>query len=247
MEKMFLNKEFVFKGDNGAAVLLLHGATSGASQMRPLAVYLNMFGYTVYGVNLAGHGTLKESLAQTSWEEIVDSADKKLKDIQPHFDKVFVGGFSLGGLTALYLAARHPELAGAVMLAAPYLPVEASFYTTKYETEFAHKPLDNKSGLYKMYHNHYEYVPVSFFAQIAAMRNHFVDSKMIANVTCPVLFIQPPNDGSVNPNSAQMMFELVGSKDKELMMLQGGGHVFLLSEYRYEPYEKFAQFLNRLL
>ena len=48
---------FEFQGDNGKAVLLLHGYTGSASEMRPLGEYLHKHGYTVLCPLLPGHGT----------------------------------------------------------------------------------------------------------------------------------------------------------------------------------------------
>ncbi len=53
---------FEFQGDNGKAVLLLHGYTGSASEMRPLGEYLHKQGYTVLCPLLPGHGTTVEEL-----------------------------------------------------------------------------------------------------------------------------------------------------------------------------------------
>ena len=41
---MKLNNQFFLEGTNGKAVLLMHGITSGAQQMMPMARFLNDYG-----------------------------------------------------------------------------------------------------------------------------------------------------------------------------------------------------------
>jgi carboxylesterase len=245
---MNLNREYVFEGDNGAGMLLLHGSTSGASQFRPLAAFLNMYGFTTYGVNIAGHGEESgDALKGLTDEDMIQKAEADLATVKAKHNKVFVIGFSLGGLLTLYLASKHQDLAGIVPMAPAVLLKMSGFHTMKYETEYAHKPLDNKSGLYKMYHNHYENVPVSYLTKPSVIHKEIVTQNGLKNITCPIFVIQPLNDGSVEPATAQYVCDHVSSADKQFMMVQGGGHVFLLSEYRYEPYEKTVEFLLRLL
>lgn len=54
---MQTNDQKFYEGTNESAVLLIHGITSGAAQMIPMAKFLNDYGYSVWSVNLAGHGT----------------------------------------------------------------------------------------------------------------------------------------------------------------------------------------------
>ena len=45
---MQTNDQKFFHGNNGKAVLLIHGITSGAAQMVPMAKFLNDYGYSVW-------------------------------------------------------------------------------------------------------------------------------------------------------------------------------------------------------
>ena len=48
---------FLLEGNNGKAVLLLHGYTGTTAEMRPLGNHLHSLGYTVLCPRLPGHGT----------------------------------------------------------------------------------------------------------------------------------------------------------------------------------------------
>lgn len=103
-----------FQGSNGKAVLLIHGITSGAAQMIPMAKFLNDYGYSVWCVNLAGHGTFPQELLHTSCEDFIAKAEYDYKYLRKYFDTVYVGGLSTGGCLSLYLAANYPEISGII-------------------------------------------------------------------------------------------------------------------------------------
>lgn len=239
------NKEYVFEGWNNKAVLLFHGATSGSSQLRPYANYLNCLGYTVYGVNLAGHGTRKEDLASIQYQDIIDKAESDYAKVKSKYEKIFVSGLSLGGLTTLYLASQHPELSGIIPLAAGIFIVENSFFGSKYDSEYIHRPVGGKVGLYKQYHIHYEYVPTNFFDKMSDMIKNFIENDLAQKIVSPALIIHPLNDSTVYSKSANFIFDNISSTDKELLLPQNGEHIFVLSEYRYDVFEKIASFLSQ--
>ena len=72
---MNTNDQLYLPGNNGKAVLLMHGLTSGAAQMVPMARFLSDYGYTVRCVNLAGHGTYPEDLLHTTAEDLIAKAE----------------------------------------------------------------------------------------------------------------------------------------------------------------------------
>ena len=72
---MQTNDQKFYEGTNGSAVLLIHGITSGAAQMIPMAKFLNDYGYSVWSVNLAGHGTYPEDLLHTTCDDMIRKAE----------------------------------------------------------------------------------------------------------------------------------------------------------------------------
>lgn len=246
---MFRNKEYVLNGWNNKAVMLIHGATSGSALLRPLANYLNCNGYTVYGVNLAGHGTTKEDLAKTQYQDIIDKANKDYENIKAkNYEKVFVAGISLGGLTTAYIASSHPDLDGFATYAAGLMPVgeippgmgEAA------DGEYVFRTMEGKAGMYRQFHVHYEYIPLSFYKKMGAMCRKFMEENLAEKITSPALITHTLDDSMVYPKSSEYLYEHINSKDKELLMMDKGEHLFVLNEYRYEPFEKTLDFFNRL-
>jgi len=93
-------------------VFLSHGFTATPALMMPLAQRLHAQGYTVAGPLLPGHGTTPFELNRCHWGDWVAGAEEVYQRLTATCERVFVGGESLGGLIALYLASVHPEVAG---------------------------------------------------------------------------------------------------------------------------------------
>jgi len=102
------NSEFFLEGGR-SGVLLIHGLTGTPNEMRLLATGLNRAGFTVYGMQLAGHCGNEEDLLKTSWKDWCKSVDVAADKLAESVDHVFVAGLSMGALLALRLAAEHPE------------------------------------------------------------------------------------------------------------------------------------------
>lgn len=249
---MFRNKEYVLNGWNNKAVMLLHGATAGSAYMRPLANYLNCHGYTMYGFNLAGHGTTYEDLEKTNWTDFVKKAEydyMKVKSV--NYDKVFVAGLSLGGLTTVYLASAHPELDGFATYAAGLMAKGDTVPTGLGlaggdDANYVYRSMDGKAGIFSQYHVHYTKIPVSFYKNIKVMGEEFMKNNLAKKITSPALLVHALDDSVVYPESSEYLYNNISSKDKELLMLTKGDHAFIINEYRYEPFEKTLEFFNRL-
>ena len=91
-----------------SGVLLIHGLTGTPTEMRLVAKGLNRNGFTVYGMQLAGHCGDEEDLLKTGWHDWYRSVDKAADRLRKDVDHMFVAGLSMGALLALKLAADRP-------------------------------------------------------------------------------------------------------------------------------------------
>ena len=65
---MIQNVEFRLEGGR-RGVLLIHGVTGTPTEMRLLGKGLNRAGYSVYGMQLAGHCGDVDDLLKTGWQD----------------------------------------------------------------------------------------------------------------------------------------------------------------------------------
>jgi carboxylesterase len=100
--------DFHFEGGR-SGVLLIHGLTGTPMEMRLLGKGLHRAGFTVHGMQLAGHCGDVEDLLATGWRDWYASVEQAANEMLGKVDHLFVGGLSMGALLALKLAADRPE------------------------------------------------------------------------------------------------------------------------------------------
>lgn len=245
---MITNDQFFLPGNNDKAVLLIHGITSGAAQLIPMARFLNDYGYNVYGVNLAGHGTYPQDLLHTTAEDFMAKAEYDYLTLKNNFDKVYVGGLSTGGLISLYLANKFPETGGFMSISSPLDLVKGTFITDDYADDvvYFHRDMAGKTGLFKQYHIHYEDIAVKAFKELYRLMDYINADGFMKAIKAPGIIIQAKDDGIACPGSAKIIYDSISSKVKVLYTPDTGEHVIILTEGRHEAFKKCAMFLNSL-
>ncbi len=109
---MIQKTDFFFEGGR-SGVLLIHGLTGTPMEMRLLGKGLNRAGFTVHGMQLAGHCGNADDLLATGWRDWYASVEQAADAMLERVDHLFVGGLSMGALLALKLAADRPrQIAG---------------------------------------------------------------------------------------------------------------------------------------
>lgn len=105
---MISKVDYLLEGGR-TGVLLIHGLTGTPNEMRWVGQGLNRAGFTVYGMQLAGHCGTEEDLLHTHWRDwyrsVCDAADM----LRAKVDHLFVAGLSMGAILALKLAVDRPN------------------------------------------------------------------------------------------------------------------------------------------
>ncbi|KGI77756.1 alpha/beta hydrolase [Oleiagrimonas soli] len=100
--------DFQFEG-GPHGVLLIHGLTGTPAEMRLLGKGLHRAGFTVHGMQLAGHCGDDNDLLATDWKDWYASVQAAADALEQRCSRVFVAGLSMGALLALLLAADRPN------------------------------------------------------------------------------------------------------------------------------------------
>ncbi len=104
--------------DVSTACLLLHGFAGSTFEVAPLAPPLEALGLTVEMPLLPGHGESLADFRRTFFPDWLDAAEQRFDALAATHERVFVGGFSMGGALSLILGARRRP-AGIMALATP--------------------------------------------------------------------------------------------------------------------------------
>ena len=221
---------FLFPG-GPKGILLLHGFTGSVSHMRPLADLLAGMGYTVQGINLPGHATTEAGMARSGWKQWLDASRSVLIELRKHCPVVTVAGLSMGGVISLLLAEEGlPDTC--VTLSAPmatqnkWIGLSRIVAPIKPRISWA-PPEERKTLPYAAYDFGYSGFPTAKAADLNRLIH--MARKNLSHVTCPVLAVQSRKDGTISPDSAEVILQGVSSVIKQKLMLADAPHVCTLS------------------
>jgi carboxylesterase len=234
-------------GDRGC--LLLHGFTGSPLEMAPLAEALAEDGFTVHVARLAGHGTSPEDLARTSWRDWVASARRGLDALRARCRHVAVGGMSMGGAIALHLAATEAP-AAVVAMATPVRlrPVVARLAravrpVTRYVPVVVR--LGPRAPEVMRYRVSYARIPLDAAHSLGVLLEH--TRALLPQVRAPLLVVQGRRDWAIPRDSAEVIYQAVGSPVRRLLWLPRSRHVVTLDRDRQDLYREVRRFLGQHL
>ena len=120
------DNEILLDGPAACRVLLLHGLTGTPTEFAFVARFMrHRGGLSVECRRLVNHGQPMAILAETRWEQLLESAQTHLRTARARADRdgvpLVVGGLSLGAILALILAAEQPQAVDGVVALSPTL------------------------------------------------------------------------------------------------------------------------------
>jgi len=248
-ERHLINQPFFFEGTNGKGVLLIHGWTSTAYEVRRLGKYLNEKGFTVSGPMLRGHGTKPENLEGVKWQNWMEDLSLAFNQLKNKCDEVYIGGTSIGGNLSILLAAEKPEAKGIILMATPY----------KIKFEKALAVLGSIWKLLKPYNR--KYYPPTFGSartitrQISYQRYSIksamevyallqVSRKKLGKITQPCFLIQSTHDHIIAKGSLEKIYNKINSKVKEKKYIKRAYHTFISDIKNESVFKDILNFLN---
>ena len=222
---------FLWEG-GPVGVLLSHGYTATTAEVRPLGRFLHERGYTVSGPLLPGHGTTPQEMNRCRWETWAEAFESAYLDLAARCERVFVGGESMGGLLALYLASQHPEVAG-VMAYAAALVVPASFAQTVLLPLLAplgvilQKGPSAPSAADARWQG-YDQNPLRATRQLFALQA--ATRARLSAIAQPILIVQGRLDTSVDVAAPDVIYRSVRSTEKYVRWFEHSTHCVLLDQ-----------------
>ncbi|MFM1919085.1 MAG: hypothetical protein RLZZ303_719 [Candidatus Hydrogenedentota bacterium] len=245
----FLLKPMKAKG----GVVLAHGYMAAPLEVREFAEYLYHEGYAVYGIRLAGHGTSPEDLAQRRWKEWYESFNRGYAIIKSLTDNIILGGFSTGGCMALIGAARKMNKIQAVFSVCAPLQVRSYGFRLAPSVVSLNNLLRGMGRSSSMWeyvtnepenaHINYSRNPMNGLNELAQVISEM--ERSLPNIKVPALVVQASKDPTVNPASAQQIFDRLGSQHKKLVLFERERHGIINGIGREDVFDEVAHFLER--
>lgn len=250
-EKHLLNKPFYYEGDNGEAILLLHGWTSVPYELRRLGEYLNQNGYTVHIPMLRGHGTVPKDLEGVKWSDWLDDAERDYLKLKEKYNKVYVGGTSIGSSLAVILAEKYPEISGLILLAMPYKFILERFVIIYGKSIGVLKKYNNKIypptfGLSTSITRIISYQSYPFESALQAFELVKKSRDSIPMVTQPCFLMQSSHDHMTVKNNMEKIYNQVKSKIKVKKYIERAYHTFISDIKNEHIFEEILNFIKTL-
>ena len=226
-----------------AILLVVHGLAEHSGRYMNVVNFLVPSGYAVYGIDHMGHGKSDGKKGYVQRFEDYTTTLKKYFDMvrewQPE-KPIFLVGHSMGGLiSAAYLLKYQDELTGAV-LSGPGIKVPD---TISQATIFAGNILSfimPKAGLVQLdaegvsrdpaVVDAYASDPLVYTGKITARLGAELLKAMkrvteqAPKIRLPIMIVQGSDDKLVDPSGAQLLYDLVSSKDKTIKIYNGFYH-----------------------
>lgn len=246
---------FFFPGQGKTArigCLVTHGFTGAPKEVRWLGEYLNQQGYTVCGIRLNGHATRPEDMIRSHWQDWLLSVEDGFNLLHACTDRIFLLGLSMGGILSLTAASRFPVW-GVVAMSTPYaLPSNPlplwTIRILSYFKPYLSKGKEPGSGWFDKtaFQQHVSY-PMNPLR--SALELKFLIEEMhtaLPKISVPVLLIHSRDDDYVIKDSMQRIYEALGTADKQMLWVQGGGHVITEEPTREAVFKAAADFIKRV-
>ncbi len=233
--------EFFWKG-NRVGFLLIHGFTASTAEVRLLAEKLHKDGYTVSAPLLPGHITSPEDMNQCAWEDWYGAVERHYLDLKRQVDTVFVGGESMGALLTLMLASRQSDIKG-LLCYAPAIFVKKVWlaHFLKYFVRYQAKGGKEDNLPWKGYTVN----PIHAVAQLHELQ--LQTRKVLPSITTPTAIFASRIDTSIAPQSADVLHQNIGSKDKEIHWFNASSHCMIIDKQLDDIYSVTHKFIKRLL
>jgi carboxylesterase len=233
---------------DGRGALVLHGFTGNPHSVRGVAMALADAGLSVELPLLPGHGTEVADMLPTRWSDWTAAVVQTYVSLAARCEGVVVVGLSMGGLLALWLAERHPEISGLVLVNPMVLPPDESLVSLVQSMIDAGEELAPGIGSDIAM----EGVQESSYAEtpLRAARSLFTAAAEVSadleSVVCPVLLFTSAQDHVVDPVSSEVLVaRLTGPVEQ--VRLERSFHVATLDWDRDEIEARTVEFATAVL
>ncbi len=219
-------------------VLLVHGLLASPAEMYEFGQQLSEEGYVTFGVRLKGHGTSPWDLRERHWQDWSSSIARGREILASYVDEIVIVGFATGGTLSLLAAATYPSgIAGVAAVSVPWKfktrNLLLAHLAQGYEKLTSWVPAMEEQAIFREHPSenpnvNYHSVPVRTAYELHKLREELHDK--LPKVSCPVLLLQGTDDPIVDAKGINKVFELIGTKAKELTMIDSKKHGILYDD-----------------
>lgn len=223
------------------AILVIHGFGGGIYDEEYLINRLQLIKkYDVFAFTLPGHEGIKSLMKEDKWIEKTEEIINFL--IRNGYKKIYVIGHSMGGVLAARLASKYTEVKKLVLLAAAFRYLEF-----KDDEVNVVKSITKLPGLAKEYKDEFvsrmQKMPLPSIKEFMNTVRHNEDS--LKNIYVKTLIIQGTSDNLVPQETADFIYDLIPTDEKEVLMCEGVNHDIFRSNKKEQITKEIIEFLKK--
>jgi len=235
-------------------IVILHGYMAAPLEVRALSDYLNACGWWVYAPRLKGHGTSPEDLSTRTYMDWVESAEEGYAVVRNTCRKVVLGGFSTGAGLALDLCTRVEDAAGVFAISPPMKlqDFSARFVPAVIFWNRLMKRINLEGAKKEFVENHpenphinYSKNPVSGMLELERLMDQL--EPKISRIDTAALVVQSFADPVVHHAGAFKIFQKIGNKNKEFLMVNYSRHGIINGPGAERIFSAVAGFIRRYI
>jgi carboxylesterase len=223
--------------------LCIHGFTGAPYEVEPLVEYLKERTDWKFSVPiLPGHGDAA-NLKGIQYQQWIEHAEGELKKLLQTCEKVYIIGFSMGGLIASFLAVKYPvDKLVLLSTAAKYVnPRQLAVDLFKIIQDYFHGNL-NRNELFQRYKRKIKETPVAAAVQFRKLVAFI--RPLLPEVKVPTFIAQGECDGIVPPTSAEYLYQTIRATQKKLTFIKHSKHHICHCEEKDALFSQVEAFLK---
>jgi carboxylesterase len=181
------------------------------------------------------------------WIEDIQKGYDKLKETCP---KVYIAGTSLGAILTMMFAEENQEIAGIMLMAAPYkLKLEKLvvfiakilvMFGKKYSKKFYPPTFGARTTITRLI-SYQTYPIINAFETYDLIKK---TRKNLKKITQPCLILQSTHDHIVEKDSMEMIYDKINSKIKKKKYIQKAYHTFISDIKQEQVFQDIFNFLD---
>ncbi|MDL4840145.1 alpha/beta hydrolase [Aquibacillus rhizosphaerae] len=223
--------------------MFIHGFTGGPYEVEPLANYLReVTDWYVEVPCLPGHGETLQ-LDSVNYQQWVELAESSFKQVAEKCDKVYLIGFSMGGMIASYLASKY-EVNKLILLSTSRKYISFRQMTIDIG-RFAIEGINGQLRSNKLFQHYMQkkgLIPVKAFIEfLKCMR---FTKPHLKKIKCPVLIAQGIQDGMVPYKSVYYLDKEIPA-ETEVIYYHDSKHHICLGDDKDTLIQTVYSYLNR--
>ena len=240
----------LYNPDYSTGLVLAHGYKSAPKEVEALAQFIHTLKINVYAVRLSGHGTMPEDLRDRSWKDWYDSYNRGFAALNQVSKKIYLAGFSTGGLLTLLAASKKQTKVDGIIC------INTALRIKDIQFNYVLPTMNVLNNLLSLFNADVEYIEGEPENPDINYSKHYLTSvgelkkliektdKILSEIEAPILIIQGDKDPVVDPKSAEIIYDKVKSRERKLVSIDSEFHVMITRPEKESVFEAVKDFLQ---